>query len=77
MQNIKLKPFFQFGSISYVGKHMLVDISAKKSIHFVPRCGGGGVPKTAIFRHCRQICRQNLLEELKKNHIRNQRPKIS
>ena len=66
MQNIKLKQFFRFGSIAYVGKHMLGDISAKKSKIFVPRCGGGGVPnsaKTAIFRHFRLIFRQNLLVE--------------
>ena len=78
--NIKLKQFFRFGSIAYVGKHMLGDISAKKWKIFVPRCGGGGVPnsaKTAIFRHFRLIFRQNLLAEIKKNHIRNQRPKIS
>ena len=68
MKNIKLKQFFRFGSIAYVGKHMLGDISAKKSKIFVPRCGGGGggVPnsaKTAIFRHFRLIFRQNLLAE--------------
>ena len=52
MKNIKLKQFFGFGSISYVGKHMLGDISAKKSKIFVPRCGGGGseiVPKRRFF----------------------------
>ena len=40
MQNIKLKQFFRFGSISYVGKHMLGDISAKKSKKNCPTVWG-------------------------------------